>query len=444
MRAYGWIGVLALGCAGQAPRVPSLDVTPTSVLDGDPIEISVRGLAPGDEVTIEAERAWGWGQWKKLHRAEARFRADAEGEVRLADHTPVSGSWTDADALGPFWSMAPTLEPVAADRATSTVIIRARLATPASVTLSDTLEIRRGHDDLVETELGPDHPGAFLLHPPSATALPIVVVLGGSEGHDWSARTIAPKLASRGFAVVGFPYFSPSAYGGPPLFEALPRAYSEIELDRIERVLDVLGNVDEVDTDRVALWGMSKGAEMALALAARLDRFAAVAALSPSLFVWEGFEGVGDAALPSATSSYTWRDEPLPYVPVELLLSRVRAEGIEPPLLMAKATRAAREQNADAFASARIDVESIAAPVFLVGGGRDEMCDCGGMAREIAAAREARGLPTELVYSESASHTVAGTPYGPMSAADAHLRAQAFPALVEFFRIHLGSERPPD
>lgn len=65
--------------------------------------------------------------------------------------------------------------------------------------------------DLFEIRAFVGNPGfAFLARPANASGpLPLIIVLGGSEGDDHTAREIAPRLASEGYAVLGFPYRSP-------------------------------------------------------------------------------------------------------------------------------------------------------------------------------------------------------------------------------------------
>ena len=41
---------------------------------------------------------------------------------------------------------------------------------------------------------------------------PAIIVLGGSEGGSYTARLMAPKLASHAYAFLGLPYFSPTGY----------------------------------------------------------------------------------------------------------------------------------------------------------------------------------------------------------------------------------------
>ncbi len=132
-------------------------------------------------------------------------------------------------------------------------------------------------------------PGAFLVLPEGVARPPVVIVLGGSEGGDGAARTKAPLFVAAGCAVLGLPYYSPAYGSQPQQVPGLPKAFVDIPLDLVERARDWLRARGDVDGQRIGLYGVSKGAELALAAAARIDGLAAVAAIVPSDVVWEGW-----------------------------------------------------------------------------------------------------------------------------------------------------------
>ncbi|NRA57640.1 MAG: dienelactone hydrolase, partial [Phycisphaerales bacterium] len=101
---------------------------------------------------------------------------------------------------------------------------------------------------------------------------------------------------------------------------------------------------------------------------------------------------------------------------------------------------AGRLANPDRVEAARIRVEDIDEPVMVVGGDADEVWDSGHMVRNIAETREAAGLVTRLIVDREAGHGLSGHAFTPLSEADARVRAEAFPAMIAFFREHLGDE----
>jgi pimeloyl-ACP methyl ester carboxylesterase len=100
------------------------------------------------------------------------------------------------------------------------------------------------------------------------------------EGESMESRLgIIAGFAHRGFAVLAFDQRGTGASGG---FDADPRAlvYPEFLTDA-SAALDILWRRPEVDTTRVAAYGESRGALLALALAGRRPELRAVVAVSP-------------------------------------------------------------------------------------------------------------------------------------------------------------------
>ncbi|MEL7473491.1 MAG: alpha/beta fold hydrolase, partial [Planctomycetota bacterium] len=284
-----WHGVIALtSVAMLAHSEPSLVVDSATELRGDPVTIRVVGAEPGAPITLTAERIYGRRD-PSLRRAAATFEADAHGVVDVATMAPTAGSYRSVDRSGLFWSMRPT-DTELPDWGTSTVIhISVDLDADGAADLRDTVTLRPSIDGLERIPIGDEHPAAFLMRPPSVERPPVVIVMGGSEGHDSTARSIAPKLASRGFAVVGLPYYSPAWGSQPQRIPGLPRAFHNIDLSRVESIRDWIRAQDDLDGERIGLWGVSKGGEMALAAASRIDGFSSVVAIVPSDVIWEGW-----------------------------------------------------------------------------------------------------------------------------------------------------------
>ena len=69
----------------------------------EPLGIRLTGLEPGQQVTLRASQT---DDLARTWRAHATFVADANGQVDVAAQAPVSGTYTEADAMGLIWSMA--------------------------------------------------------------------------------------------------------------------------------------------------------------------------------------------------------------------------------------------------------------------------------------------------------------------------------------------------
>ncbi|MEM0926545.1 MAG: acyl-CoA thioester hydrolase/BAAT C-terminal domain-containing protein, partial [Planctomycetota bacterium] len=278
-----------------------------------------------------------------------------------------------------------------------------------------------------------DLQGSFVLRAKGQRRLPVIILLGGSEGGDWGARASAPGLASRGFAAVGVPYFSPSYGTEQAKFDRLPAAFIEIPIDRLEKVLEAIKAREDLDATRIGVMGVSKGAEFALLAAERFDWISAVCAIVPSDVVWEGW---GDhASVPR--SCFSWRGKPLPFVPYDGMQAAIAKMQAGEPATLREPHEAGRLKHADRVEAARIRVEDIASAVMLVGGDQDPTWNSGEMARNIIDARLAVGKTTEAWISPLAGHYLSGHAHRPMESAEGSLRSRTYPAMLDFFGRNL-------
>lgn len=281
-------------------------------------------------------------------------------------------------------------------------------------------------------------PGAFLVRPEGVERPPVIIALGGSEGGDSAARGDASRFAAQGYAVLGLPYYSP-AYGDQPQeVEGLPKAFVDIPLDLVERARDWLRARTDVDGERIGLYGVSKGAEFALAAAARVDGLAAVVAIVPSDVVWEGW---GDGQPEGTSASFSWRGKALPFVPYVGMNAEFAKFGTGETPRLRTPQDAGRRAHPDAAATARIRVEDIDEPVLVAGGEKDDIWASGEMARAIAERRAAAGLQTVIYDFPEAGHFLGGTGEGSVNDAggEANLAAQkmVWPATLAFLDRHL-------
>jgi dienelactone hydrolase len=164
-----------------------------------------------------------------------------------------------------------------------------------------------------------------------------------------------------GFASLALAYF-----GTPETTAALV----EVPLERIERGLRWLAAHPKVATrdGRVALVGASKGAELALLVAATFpDLIGAVVAYTPSSVAWAGI----DFSDPSGVrrSSWSYKGKPIPWVPYpQGVMPSFSARGIVGLPVYEKGL-----ENAPAVEQATIPVERATGPLLLISGGDDKM-----------------------------------------------------------------------
>ena len=437
-----WV-LVQLGCAtASAADSAASGTTDAAIifsanpaLLGEEVHIRIEALPAGKEVIVEASRAGVWAP-EQLYRSQVRFVADDQGVVDLSTDTPSDRLWRTPDANGLFRTMSNAGEPTPDGLGPDEIDLRVMDVAQKDLAKAR-LSLRVSDQALDETTLGERFPGAFVVRPRGDEPLPAIIVLGGSEGGDSGARAMAPLFAARGYLAVGYPYYSPAYGDQPQAVPGLPRAFANIPVDRLADVRDALRARGDVQMDRIGLYGVSKGAEYALAAASRIDGFAAVAAIVPSDVIWEGW-GLGTQ--PGQSSSFSWRGEPIAFVPY-LDMGRV----FRPPtdgkrVAMREPHAEGRLANPEAVAPARIHVEDIAAPVFLLGGGKDQIWDSGVMAANIAKTRADAGRVTETLVFAEAGHAISGPPQNPTRHENARAKAAGWPALNEFFTRYLKPE----
>jgi len=155
--------------------------------------------------------------------------------------------------------------------------------------------------ELTERELAV--PGEGVLVSPASGSDTGLLVLAGSSGR--VERERARILAAKGALALALRWF-----GGP----GQPPGICEIALETFTAAVDLL---EREGARRIAILGVSKGAEAALLTAVRDARVAAVIALSPTSRVWCNVGPGRDGAQHPYRSSWTWRGRPLPFVPMD-------------------------------------------------------------------------------------------------------------------------------
>lgn len=420
---------------------PQVTVESQSGLSGDPVAVRIDNAPP--RVLITAERIWGWNQ-KTVYASSALFAAK-DGVTDVSEQAPISGSYSGVSSAGLFWSMKDTGAPSQDGDSSEVIRVSFDFNDDGSIDRTEELVLAKTTGPVEEVTVGTSLPEAFLLKPENVANPPVIIVLGGSEGGDSAARSIGSKFVARGYAVLGLPYYSPSYGNSPQQFPSLPAAFESIPIDKLETARDWLLERDDVDGERIALYGVSKGAEFALEGASRIDGFRAVAAIVPSDVIWEGW---GPGTVAGEVSSFSWRGEPLPFVPYKGMAEELAKFGTPGETVRIRTPHdAGREANSDRVTPARILVESIDEPVFLVGGDLDNTWASGPMARNIKATRDKSGLETTLFVSELAGHDLSGDGYSPMSgrvdyleaSEEAKLRLEAWQGLLAFFDRTIGS-----
>ncbi|MEU1368054.1 acyl-CoA thioester hydrolase/BAAT C-terminal domain-containing protein [Streptomyces sp. NPDC005803] len=265
-----------------------------------------------------------------------------------------------------------------------------------------------------------------------------VLVLAGSSGRIEDER--CRLLAREGVTALSVRWF-----GGP----GQPPGICEVPLETLVSAIEWLRTAG---ARRIGVLGASKGAEAALHLAGLHDGVDAVVALSPTSVTWANVGPGRDGRTRPHRSSWTWRGEPLPFVPYDDAWTPAEPDGA--PVSVLGWYEQSLGTSADRVPAASVPVGGPGTEVVLVAGGDDLMWPSLRFAGELAARRRAAGLPVRLITRADAGHRPRlpgegpAAPsdrfrYGGSPAADAALGAQAWPHLLEALLGTGGCGRPP-
>jgi pimeloyl-ACP methyl ester carboxylesterase len=264
----GVVVVLA-GCGGHAK--PHLSAGPGTSLVDRPVSIEVSGVRPGALVRISVDED-GWV-------GSGVFRAGSHGTASPARQPSLRGTYTGRAPMGLFWSMASGSGPGPYFGGTVDVT-----ATLAGKVIGRTKLTRLGKaNGVTETALaahGDGFLGRYYRPAPGTNRHVPVLLIGGSEG-GLSMTGEAALLASHGYPALDVAYFG--AYGLPPDLQRIPLEY----FVRAARWLDRRPGADGT---RLVVYGVSRGTEAAMLLAAHFPKlFAGVVVLSPAARVNPAF-----------------------------------------------------------------------------------------------------------------------------------------------------------
>lgn len=378
----------------------------------------------------------------RLMRSEAVFLADAQGRVNLRTARPTRGTYEGADPRGLFWSMVPVPGlPRATVGTVSTSEVRVTLLSLGS--RDDARVELMPFDPQVQTRKAEGLPGAVLATLPGSRKRPAVILLGGSEGGSLITQDAAP-LASRGFAVLALPIFSPPDQTGSREIPELPAAWADLPVETLDKARDWLSRQPDVDAHRIALHGTSMGALLALLGAVHLPWVAGVVASVPSDVVWDGW---GPGVELGKRSTFSVAGTPLPFVPLVGYEQELQGYARNEPVVLRRAFERGRAARPDLAAKARVPVERIRVPLMVIGSYDDQMWPSGHMAQNIVERRLEAGLETEALIFQDAGHSLYDTGYSPTTSyntglrktggtpkANARAQAEVWPRTIRFLR----------
>ncbi len=184
---------------------------------------------------------------------------------------------------------------------------------------------------------------------------PLIVAFGGADGgNSWTIDRVKDKrdsLISKGYAFLAVGYFNT---------DSTPKELDRISIDVIHNAIVKAAKNPQVNEKKIALLGMSKGAELALLLASKYNDISCVIAMSPGNVVFPAH------TISASTSSWSMEGEEIPYVPMKMsaIPSVIKNDLRSAYMIMLEDKKAVEK--------ALIHVENIAGPILFLSAKEDE------------------------------------------------------------------------
>lgn len=190
----------------------------------------------------------------------------------------------------------------------------------------------------------------------------VLICFSGSDGKFELSRMLAGIFQSHGLTTMALAYV---------MEEGLPRQFSHVPIDFLEAAAKRLHHMGY---EKVGLWGISKGAELALTAGSLLPELInAVVAVAPMCTVCQGFSMERGISIASG-SSWSFHGEEVPYTAYGLEkfpLGRVLWKSIRAREITMYELYLPLVQNPNPAAA--IQVEKITGPVLLISSKMDIM-----------------------------------------------------------------------
>uniref|UniRef100_A0A8C8WZZ2 Bile acid-CoA:amino acid N-acyltransferase n=1 Tax=Panthera leo TaxID=9689 RepID=A0A8C8WZZ2_PANLE len=262
-----------------------LTATPASTLTDEPVHIRATGLCPSQivifQATLEDEKG-------NLFHSQAYYKASEVGEVDL-DHAPsLGGDYIGVHPMGLFWSLKPEkflTKLMKRDVMTSPFLVQIKLydsnlplaqiaATDPKVSV--TLERWYRAPGVTRIQVHEGHLRGALFLPPGEGRFPGVIDLFADIGGLIEYR--ASLLASHGFAALALAYCD---------YEDLPLHPEKIELEYFEEAVNFLLRHPKIQKPGIGVISVSKGVEIALAMACFLKHVVATICINGPNAIYE-------------------------------------------------------------------------------------------------------------------------------------------------------------
>jgi dienelactone hydrolase len=427
--------------------MPQFEGFPAESLADEAVRVRVAGIEPGVAVTVRARLRDDFGTWWE---SACAFRADDQGVVDLARQAPESGSYEGVEPMGFLWSMAPADPGPASPMMVTSVepkVVELTAEVDGQPVATAKLVRQYLAPGVRRIEVRDDGLHGTFLVPAGKEPFPAIILLSGSGGGLSEAQ--AALYAAHGYAALALAYFRAGH---------LPNELIRIPLEYFERAIAWLQARREVDPERLAVGGASRGGELSLLLASRFPQFKAVVANVPSAIVYGGVGGDEGAYHQPA---WTHSGEEVPF----FTSRRNRDDGYVPepgvPFALTPLFLRGLEEE-EPVRAATIPVERINGPILLISGKDDAMWPSTRYSEMVMDRLAAHGHPypdRHLAYDGAghiigqpwvpttvfaSGHPVTGTlfAYGGTPKGSADARADVWPKILDFLdaRFKVGGD----
>lgn len=421
----------------QPTTTPRFEGVPTDALADETVNLRIAGFPPGARVTVRSRFRDDFEGW---WAAASEFRADDRGAIDLATQAPESGSYTGVDPMGFLWSMTPLDAEGASPMMLANVepkVVEVTAELDGKPVASAELVRRYLAPGVKRIEVRDDGLFGTLFVPAGDGPFPTIVLLSGSGGG--LSEPQAALYAAHGYGALALAYFKAGH---------LPENLIRIPLEYFERAISWLEARPDVDSDRLAVGGASRGGELSLLLASRYPQFKAVVSNVPSAIV---YGGVGATAEDYLKPAWTHGGEPVPF----FTSRRGRVDDFAPepgvPFALTPLFLRGLEEE-ELVREVAIPVERINGPVLLISGKGDAMWPSTLYSEMVMSrlAEHGHPYPDQHLAYEGAGHII-GQPwvpttvfasshplaktlyaYGGTAKGSADARADAWPKILAF------------
>lgn len=289
-----------------------------------------------------------------LWRSTGAFVSDKNGIIDMSQTPSCSGSYEGISTMGLFFNAKPlTNERKKLPNSLSEIPLLAHFFVDIKIMQGNTVIAERTFtrhymsSQISHKDIYGEHFQGRLFYDKKSLKAPALIIVSGSEGRIEKAQNIAQILSSRGYICLAVAFFG---------LEGLPKYLERIPLECLAEAKDYLRQHPQVDSERIGIYGRSKGAELVLAEESLFNDVQCLVLNSPSDVVYEGIEGKWN----SHTSSWTHLQKELPYQKFRLR-----------DYLFSKLFRKPIPKDC----SARIDISKLSSPILLLGSTVDEIWD---------------------------------------------------------------------